>query len=56
MTVGCANEWLGDGYAQYRESDCVWCPCCNKIFCQTHGKKHQQYLKGKRMRPMSVSP
>ena len=53
MTCGCASEQMGyEGYRQYLESQCKFCPVCNRIFCLEHAKIHSRlkHLKGKRMR------
>ena len=53
MTCGCASESIGyEGYRQYLESQCKFCPVCNRIFCLEHAKIHSRlkHLKGKRMR------
>lgn len=55
MTCGCASEPIfgTDNYKQYPESQCKWCPSCNRIFCALHARIHQRRLRTRKMREMS---
>ena len=54
MTCGCAAEPINDKeYKQYPDSQCKWCPSCNRIFCEIHAAIHQRRLRNKKMRSMT---
>lgn len=53
MSCGCASEYLGlgDGYAQYPDSESFGCSC-HRIFCRQHAKEHRKRYPKHRMTNM----